>query len=254
MIKTLIPAFPDFKREFGGDFLEVSEFFFDSIQGEGINIGHPAAFLRLQYCTLNCVWCDSREVWRKGNPYTFIELFVLMETQIDGVCLIDRLKNGQHLVITGGSPLKYQKRLIEFLYEFVNTYSFIPYIEIENECVVFPDLLLSSVFVSCWNNSPKLSNSGNPTNHLVGVLKHMASLKNSWFKFVISSNEDWKEIVEEYLETNLISISQIILMPQGATREELIANREKVIEIAIENGVRYCTREHIVLWDKKTGV
>ncbi|MFP4048255.1 MAG: polymorphic toxin-type HINT domain-containing protein, partial [Bacteroidales bacterium] len=59
MIKTLIAGNPEFKKEAPDTplFLEVAEFFMDTIQGEGINIGHPAAFLRMQHCTMNCVWC-----------------------------------------------------------------------------------------------------------------------------------------------------------------------------------------------------
>ena len=43
-------------------------------------------------------------------------------------------------------------------------------------------------------------------------------------------------------------------MPEGATREELKKNREFVVDMAITNNVRYCTREQIVLWDNKIGV
>ena len=43
-------------------------------------------------------------------------------------------------------------------------------------------------------------------------------------------------------------------MPLGGCREELYKNREYVVELAIRENVRYSSREHIVLWDKKTGV
>jgi organic radical activating enzyme len=43
-------------------------------------------------------------------------------------------------------------------------------------------------------------------------------------------------------------------MPLGGDREELEQNRETVIEMAIRYNVRYSTREHIVVWDKKTGI
>lgn len=257
MVKTLINAYPDFRKDYpdSDDYLEVAEFFFDTIQGEGINIGHPAAFLRLQNCTMNCRWCDTREVWRMGNPYTFDELFELIETPLVGVSLLQRLENGQHLVLTGGSPLMQQERLIKFLHEFADKYGFIPYIEVENECVVMPDIEMLKI-VNCWNNSPKLSNSGNATalRYQPDVIRTVANTSDSWFKFVISRKEDWDEIQRDFLDTDLIYIGHIILMPQGATREELSKNREMVIELAIEKGVRYCTREHVVIWDKKTGV
>lgn len=232
-------------------YLHVSEFYMDTIQGEGIYTGVPASFLRLQGCVLNCTWCDTHEVWRKGNCFTLDELLDLM-FQHD---VISRLKEEQHLVITGGSPLLQQNGLILFLEKFQYQYGFLPFVEIENECVLFPkpDLL---PLVSCWNNSPKLSNCGiqNSKRYQPKLIRLMASLQNSWFKFVITQPEDWKEIEDNFLTPELIKKGQVILMPEGSTKEEVEQNREMVIDLAIEQNVRYCTREHIVIWGKKTGV
>lgn len=252
--KQLIKAYPTEKRRIdatGGNFLNVSEFFFDTIQGEGIHLGHPAAFLRLQECTLQCIWCDTTEVWKVGNPYTFDELYDLMI--LSG--LVDALNEGQHLVITGGSPLLQQQRLTKFIESFIAKFGFKPYIEIENECVLLPDPALIAL-IDCWNNSPKLENSGNLkyTMYDPFVITTTAALRNSWFKFVITDQSDWDEIEFEFLDAELISRKQIILMPEGATRDELKNNTEMVVELAIRKGVLYRSREHIVLWNKMTGI
>lgn len=256
MAVQLIKAFPEERRELPKEaswkeVLEVSEFFFDTIQGEGVNAGCPAAFIRLQHCTLNCQWCDTTEVWRAGNPYTIGELLDMME--FSGLVL--KLQDGHHLVFTGGSPLRQQYAITEFVDEFYTRYKFKPYIEIENECVLSP---LSNMLeiVDCWNNSPKLSNSGNSrlSRYKPNVLKLMSLQKNSWFKFVIDAEEDWEEIIMDFLDTELIRKDQIILMPEGANVETLAINRDFVVQLAIEKGVRYCTREHIVLWNMATGV
>lgn len=254
--KTIIPANPLYsiqEIDTSEGYLEVAEFFCDTIQGEGVHIGHPAAFLRLQNCTLNCTWCDTQEVWRQGNPYTFMELFELMESM--PFDLIRKLRYGQHLVITGGSPLKQQMQLVNFIQEFIHRYGIKPYIEIENECTIMPSTYLIG-HVNCWNNSPKLSNSGNSTVARLkpAILQKLSSLNNSWFKFVITNDSDWDEIEEDYIKPLYILKEQIILMPQGATRSELIDNRDRVLNIAIDKGVRYSSREHVMIWDKKTGV
>lgn len=257
MSTCIIEANPVYKREVNpallipGQYLEISEFFFDTIQGENF-VGYPAAFLRLKNCTLSCQWCDTQEVWRFGNPYLFSELFELMQ-YFD---LIRRLQEGQHLVLTGGSPLRQQWALINFLTEFESRYKFIPIIEIENECTIMPKPEMIK-FVSCWNNSPKLESSGNSrsSRHHPEILEKLSSLSHSWFKFVISDPEqDWEEIDRDFIRTGLIRKEQIVLMPQGATRDELIANRQAVVNLAVSKNVRYSTREHIILWDKKTGV
>lgn len=247
----IIKANPDFSKDAGFPMLEISEFFYDTIQGEGIYIGQPAAFLRMQHCTQNCVFCDTQEVWRFGNPYSFDEIFALMEKST----IIEQLKNGQHLVLTGGSPLRQQLALFAFINSFFERYDFKPFIEIENECTLMPFNKLIPL-IDCWNNSPKLKNSGNPDfmRYQPRVLKTLALLQNSWFKFVVSNEDDWAEIENDFLNTDLIDKSQIILMPLGADQTELSNNREKVIELAIKYGVRYSTREHIIIWNKKTGI
>ena len=242
---------PSPKRIPDEPYLDISEFFCDTIQGEGINLGHPSAFLRMQHCTMNCKWCDTKEVWRYGNPYSFEELFKLM----DEFDLPHKLYNGQHLVLTGGSPLKQLEPLYYFIVAFEELHGFKPYIEIENECTINPpDYFVTKI--DCWNNSPKLSNSGNDKElrYQPHLIERLATLKNSWFKFVMMGEYDWQEIEHDFLNTSIIGREQVILMPEGATREQLLKNREKVVEIAIRENVKYCTREHVILWDKATGV
>ena len=252
MSTLIIEGNPKFKRSVTDPdrSLEIAEFFCDTIQGENF-VGWPATFLRVQHCTQSCIFCDTTEIWRHGNPYSFDELFDLMG-QAD---LQRKFKKGQRLVLTGGSPVQQQDKLILFLNELILRYGFKPYIEIENEATLMPkDELID--LVDCWNNSPKLKNSYNPRDfrYQPDILKKLASLKSSWFKFVVSCEEDWEEIKKDFLDTNLISESQIVLMPLGASRSELEKYRGLVLDIAIRENVRYSTREHIVLWDKKTGV
>ena len=249
MSRILIRSNPIIERDFveGSNVLRVSEFFYDTIQGEGIYVGHPAAFLRLQGCTLNCSYCDTKAIWKNGNPYTFTELFDLMCTQ-----LVDKLRNGQHLVLTGGSPLLQQKNLIVFIERFISAFKFKPFIEVENECILTPVSEFAK-YVDCWNNSPKLANSGMNGFRKIAI-KETASLRNSWFKFVVNKEEDWEEINTMYIKSRLIQKHQVILMPEGTNKKELEQNRHLVVDLAIKNNVRYCSREHIVLWDTATGV
>lgn len=230
--------------------LAISEMFCDTIQGEGVNAGVPATFIRLQGCTLTCHWCDTLDVWPHGNEYSYAEIFDLMES----VSLPSKLEYGrQHLVLTGGSPLKQQMELYDFIKSFEERYGFKPYIEVENEAVLTPYAHFWPL-VDCWNNSPKLSNSGMKARARIkpDVLWFMSHLENSWFKFVVSSPSDWEEIQKDFLPH--IRRDQIILMPEGQTQEELAKTREMVVNIAIREHVRYMDRLHVVLWNKKTGV
>jgi organic radical activating enzyme len=250
MPNTLIKQNPDFdKRVDGSDKLAISEMFCDTIQGEGISAGVPATFLRLQGCTLQCVWCDTLEVWPNGNEYSFDEIFVMFEK----ADLIRKFGNGQHLVLTGGSPLKQQKQLVEFLNQFYDRYDFTPYVEIENEAVLKPvDEIMC--LIDQWNNSPKLANSGMKERVRLKpeILQQLRSQYNSWFKFVITCEEDWNEIERDFLPH--IDKDQIILMPEGVTQEQINEKREFVADMAVREGVRFSDRLHITIWNKKTGV
>jgi 7-carboxy-7-deazaguanine synthase len=251
---TLIGSNPDFKKEKVNhiNFLNISEFFADTVQGENWS-GVPSSFLRLQGCTLECVWCDTLEVWRYGNPYTFDEIFELLEARDNYV--LNKWRNGQHLILTGGSPLKQQERLILFLEQFLNRYNFLPIIEVENECTLMPSYKFSQ-YVSIWNNSPKLKNSGMKqiARYKPQILKHLSGLKNSYFKFVVSSEKDWDEIYGDFIVTELVRRDQIVLMPEGQDRDQLQAHYEIVVDLAVREGIRMCDRMHVTIWNKKTGV
>lgn len=75
----------------------------------------------------------------------------------------------------------------------------------------------------------------------------------SW-KFVVAKDEDWDEIERNYIEPGYIRPQDIILMPCGASREELALTREIGINLAVKHNVRFMDRLHVVAWDKKTGV
>ena len=252
MPRTLIESNPTFKKELqkGAQHIDVAEFFTDTIQGENF-MGFPATFLRLQGCTQACIWCDTQAVWRFGNPYTFSELFEIMEKND----VVNKLADDQHLVLTGGSPLKQQNTLIGFIETFMDKYGFKPFIEIENECTIMPEQEMLE-YVDIWNNSPKLRSSKNADylRYQPEIIKRLASLDNSFFKFVISSEEDWQEIKTDFIDTLLVRLNQIVLMPLGATRDELEKTRSIAVEIACRENVRYSDRLHIIIWNKKTGV
>lgn len=247
----LIKSNPDFKKELDKVIaqVQVAEMFSSTLQGEGVSTGVPSTFLRVQDCTLDCTWCDSTEVWRKGNPYGVHEILDLFE--LHGV--VEQFRNNHHLVLTGGSPVKRQQELANLISAFEQRFGFKPFIEVENECMIEPMLEFIDI-VDQWNNSPKLSNSGmkERIRYKPTLLKRMSELPNSWFKFVIDCEEDWQEVSEFFLP--LIKKEQIILMPCGSNQEELSQTREVVVELAIKHNVRFSDREHINIWNRKTGV
>ena len=221
--------------------LRVSELY-SSIQGEGVTVGVPAIFLRLQGCPLRCEWCDTKDVWKVGTA-------MKIEDIIDAVHEFS--PKPKTLVVTGGSPLMQQTNLAILLVILYSQFR----IEVENECVLLPDSSIT-YNIDQWNNSPKLSNSGVPRTQRYKreVLRRMSQLHNSWFKFVVDCEEDWEEIQMDFLDPGLIRKDQVILMPQAQSREEILKTQYIVAKMALQKGVRYSPREHINIWDRRTGV
>lgn len=260
MVQPIITAFPTEKREARRDespIINVAECFAKTIQGEGKTVGIPSTFLRVQHCTLSCVWCDTLEVWRKGNPYSAEELVELFE--FEGV--LDDFRNGHHLILTGGSPVKQQEGLCA-LVRLMHNRNVYPTVEIENECTLMPSRDLIDI-VDVWNLSPKLANSGmkEKARYKPEVLQKLSSLSANpedeitlCWKFVVSSEDEWQEINEYFVKPGFAKREDIVLMPEGQSREELQAHYDAVVNIAVREGLRVTDRMHVTVWDKKTGV
>lgn len=260
-IKLIYPGegslVPKQKVNQGQPKLNVSELFTDTIQGEGLYAGTPATFLRLAGCPVNCKWCDSRELWTKAKTFGIPELVDIFAESVVGKLLFGK----QHLVVTGGSPLLQQQSLVAFL-NVIMPSSF--FIELENEAsipIVVEKGQPSLVdFVTHWNLSPKLSNSGidKKVRYNEEALKQFRFLSRDSvsFKFVVSDPEkDWEEIWTDFIKPNYATEDQIILMPKGCSQVELTAEvKERTVELAVQKGVKYGSRLHIDIWDRKTSV
>ena len=82
---------------------------YTGIQGEGINVGLPMTFIRIQGCPVGCTWCDTKQSWAQnnGNEYTFEEI---------GDYILDL--GVSHIWFTGGEPtvdIEKLKRLIRYV-------------------------------------------------------------------------------------------------------------------------------------------
>ncbi len=68
---------------------------FYTIQGEGMNTGRAAYFIRLGGCDVECVWCDVKESW-DANKHPLLTVSDLLQKVKES--------NTKLVVITGGEP------------------------------------------------------------------------------------------------------------------------------------------------------
>jgi 7-carboxy-7-deazaguanine synthase len=90
------------------------------------------------------------------------------------------------------------------------------------------------------------------------ALAQLVDEYESQLKFVVTGPEDMAEITDlvERVRTatsTCVSDSDILLMPEGVTREDLEETRTMVAELAMEYGYRYTPRLHVDLWNDAPG-
>ncbi len=231
--------------------LHLSEHFY-SIQGEGKTAGQPAIFWRFKGCVLDCVWCDTSEVWRTGTAYNFADLYDLF----NNAGYFALLNSGKSvLVLTGGDPLIQQDKIAAFFTlcegrgERVGSWR----IEVENQGSLMPHPQFSA-FIHQWNISPKLANSGMPLDKRIvpGVIDYLVR-HNSYFKFPVSRDADMPEVLD-YMKTYRVPPSRTYLMPLCATDVDHARVGRDVIELCKTYGLKFSPRMQLAFWNKATGV
>ena len=232
---------------------------FESIQGEGPYTGTPCFFLRLATCNLRCSWCNTKYTWDWENYDINKEIREWSAHEIAEKITSTKKK---HIVITGGEPLLQQTKIASLLKLIKGkrkneNRSDSYFIEIETNGTIVPiDEMLD--LVDQWNVSPKTSNSLNKQkginldNLYEKSLFFYKDLRNTSFKFVIDKSEDLMEIDQILIKYHLPN-EQVILMPQGTTKESILEKSGWITNYAKKNNFVFSTRLHVLLWDNQRG-
>lgn len=232
---------------------------FHTLQGEGLNLGVPAIFIRSSLCNLHCQWCDTDYTWNwEKTPWPHendatpdYKKFRKEDQQIDLTIaeIAERVRAFpcQHLVLTGGEPLLHQEDWFDLLETLGGHYT----AEVETNGTIEPDIAFSRA-VHQFNVSPKLANSGNPVEKRIvpAALEFFAADPRTSFKFVIATREDLTE-VEQLIERFHITPDTVLLMPEGRTPEALRETELWLADYCIATGLRYTPRLHLHLWGAK---
>lgn len=250
--------------------LNVSERFM-SIQAEGNTVGCPAYFIRLQGCNLMCGgpggslvkegkatwWCDSETIWKRGNPTSFEEI---EKDWIEQKLLEPILAGIVHIIWTGGEPTipRHQKAIMEFCDKLSEKYKDrnFSYHEIETNGTIKVSDIFYQTYIDQINCSAKLQNSGMVESMRINpeAIEQVKKHPEGYFKFVISTEDDVKEIEETYIKKFDIDPRMVIIMPGVDNRAQLAERTAFLFEMTKKYGYRGITRQHILAYDKLTGV
>jgi 7-carboxy-7-deazaguanine synthase len=227
------------------DVLRLSEVF-DSLQGEGVNVGKPCRFVRLSLCNLHCHYCDTKYTWDFEHfDYEREVREASLQSVVQQLCEAP----AGHVVVTGGEPLLQQRALTK-VFERVPAELFIE-IETNGTRVPLPSLLAR---VNQWNVSPKLSSAGDSEALRIrpDALVALRDSGRAYLKLVVKTEQDRDE-AEALRERFGFARDRTLLMPEASTPEELQARSPEVASWSQALNVRFSSRLHVTLWGGRRG-
>ena len=210
--------------------LKVNEIFY-SIQGESSNAGMPCVFVRLTYCNIRCVYCDTEYAFYEG-----------MDMAIDDI--IERVKsyNCKFIEITGGEPLV-QENVNELMTKLcdkgynvmIETGGSLPIENIDRRVNVIMDL--------------KTPYSKMEHKNRYGNIRYLKP--NDEVKFVIGNRDDYewsKDIISTYKLNE--KVSQVLMSPVFGEVEN-IDLASWILEDKMNN-IRFQVQLHKYIWHPET--
>ena len=263
---------------------------FYSVQGEGISSGIPSYFVRLGLCNLTCgmsrkftnnllkesaladgeifkgdlelegkaTWtCDSTSQWLwRGVNQDF--QYLIDQWKEQGI-YDDILDGTIHIIWTGGEPTikGHQEAICNFTeyWRDINGNLIDTFYEIETNGTNYIEDELFEI-IDQINCSPKLSNSGMTEKQRINpeAIERIKQHSNYQFKFVISNEEDVKELFRDFVVPFSIPLKNIICMPGLDSQTDFHERTQFVLEMAKKYKFRGLTRLHISAWDKTLNV
>lgn len=249
-----MPVTSDVTRAADGDGdLPINELFY-SLQGEGSLAGVPSVFVRTSGCNLRCWFCDSYHTsWDPTHAWMDVDDIV------EAVAGYDR---ADHVVVTGGEPLLHDA-VVDLLHELDDRGY---HTTVETNGTIHRDAPIDLASVS-----PKLANS-TPTTERdpagegewaerherdridIDTLSRLVADYDHQLKFVVTDEADVRDVEDLLVRLRdrawvPINDDDVLLMPEGATRERLAETRGRVAELALAHGYRYTPRLHVDLWN-----
>ena len=223
------------------------------------------------HATGEATWtCDSTSQWAlRGEDKDF--QYIIDRWKEQG--LYEDIKNGTiHIIWTGGEPtIKQHQEAIRNFFEYwksvdssvkkiisgglVSTGKVRAFSEIETNGTVVIDEPLW-IHLDQINCSPKLSNSGMEAKQRINpdAIKRIMEHSNYQFKFVVSTENDIKEMFRDYIEPFNIPLKNVVCMPGLDDAANFEERTRFVMEMAKKYKFRGLTRLHIAAWNKTLNV
>jgi 7-carboxy-7-deazaguanine synthase len=238
--------------------MRVIELFY-SLQGEGMLVGLPSVFVRLAGCPFRCRWCDTAYAWdyaagQELDPGQIAEQVNLWPCRF--------------VVLTGGEPmtgpdLAVRPGLVDLSHRLQAAGK---HITVETSGVLFvPDLACDLMSISPkWDRRPRRSSTPAEGDWATGThqsdrltletIRRLIQTYPYQLKFVVESPADVEEVRQVLGQLGELDPARVMLMPQAATREELVSRSPAIAEACKQAGLRFGQRLHLLLWGRQRGM
>ena len=236
------------------DGLPINELFY-SLQGEGRLAGVPSVFVRTSGCNLRCWFCDSYHTsWEPTHAWLDREEILAEIASHDA----------DHVVLTGGEPLLHEASVD--LLEALDDRGYHTTVETNGTIHREAPIDLASISPKLESSTPTPERAPEDTDPGQWERRHendridleaLAALVEDYefqLKFVVTDEDDVPEILDLLADLRGVADApvgddDVLLMPEGATRERLAETRTRVADLAMEYGFRYTPRLHVDLWN-----
>ncbi|MEU7802544.1 7-carboxy-7-deazaguanine synthase QueE [Micromonospora arborensis] len=247
----------------------VAELFY-SFQGEGVNLGRRAIFVRLMRCNLTCGYprlpsavdepgvgamvCDTEYTWNKAKHdllaapnMSAAEIWGKL-VDLDPATATPGLTPVDLIVVSGGEPLLHPG-IVTDLAQRASTSG--RALEIETNATIAPgaDLIAAG---ARFNAGLKLASSAVPHNKRIKpqVIKQLQASGRARWKFVVTGPDDVREIVDLQRE---FSLTEVWLSPEGTSTDVVLDRMRWLSDVALTHGWHLTTRQHVLIWGDKRG-
>ncbi|WP_339104065.1 7-carboxy-7-deazaguanine synthase QueE [Haloterrigena salinisoli] len=239
------------------DGLPINELFY-SLQGEGTLAGVPSVFVRTSGCNLRCWFCDSYHTsWEPTHAWLGLEE-ILAEIESH---------DADHVVLTGGEPLLHEESVD--LLEALSDRGYHTTVETNGTIHREAPIDLASISPKLESSTPTPERAPDDADGADAErwaerhetdridLEALAGLVEDYdfqLKFVVTDADDMPEVLDLLADLRDVADvpirdDDVLLMPEGATRERLAETRTRVADLAMEHGFRYTPRLHVDLWN-----
>lgn len=209
--------------------LKINEIFY-SIQGESTKAGLPCVFVRLTYCNIRCVYCDTEYAFYEG-----------VDKSIDDIINEVSSYDCKLVEITGGEPLVQENvhilmtKLCDLGYEvLIETGGSLPIEHIDSRVKVIMDLKTP------YSKMEKKNRYEN--------IQHLKP--SDEIKFVIGSREDYDWVKEIMVKYDLVNKVEQVLLSPVFDKVENIELAEWILQDKLK--VRFQLQMHKYIWNPET--